>query len=134
MAEELAEAFQELAIRNGALVKQFWDAYVERGTTPGLSESDEEDGLVLVLTDLLWGPPPASYFDSSSYSQRDLEARDVARLVGEEFRKALTLVAERHPHVLEWLSHYKIEQRRTGVELLRAYLAFYARNRRAYPA
>src|SRR3989338_6260717 len=131
LTSQVYGAFSALAQESGGLVNRFEDAFKERAKIPELNEAKGEQGLTFVLADLLWGPPPETYYDLSNFHQDYLKEAQVNPLFLEQFRMAVENVEARYPHVLLYLGSYQKEQGRPLREILRALIAFYVDSRKA---
>lgn len=133
IADEVFEAFNELAEKNDGLIKQFREAFNERAENPLMGEPGGQEGLVSVLADLLWTSPPESYLNNSYYSDFVKNGVAIDADLKEEFHIALKSIATRYQYVLLSMDKRQKKRNCSLSNLLKALFAFYIDNKAAYP-
>lgn len=125
----VSAAFDELATQNGAVVRDFREAFQIRSQSPELPEwGGGLRGLIRTLAQLLRRVPPESYLK-----------RKYARSVDPDpefrgcFKKAVAELARKDPEVFEWFEDHVRKGEIDRLLALRALLARYAADREAHP-
>jgi|SRR5882672_11326829 len=125
----ICAAFDELAEKNGTVVKDFRQAFETRTQSTELAEwGGGIRSLTKTLGVLLRRVPPDSYFRRRypRDSYRDTEFHS-------EFRKAIAMLVRTDAEALEGFEDHVRQAKLDRVEALRALLARYAKNRDVYP-